>query len=442
MLHLNFDLSMQRHMRPMFVALMCIASPILASAEETPGRTEPVVQDVYEVRNVAIDVTARTAAFARDIGIRRAQRQALDLLIERLTAEDGRSAIPMLDDSGVDSLVLSIQFANERYSSTRYIADLTITFNEDAIRQLLAISGAPFSETLTRPVLVVPTYQSSGLHGAWMDPDHWTELWRDVDWRTSLVPFVFPEPVIEEPEALAEDFTEEDGFAEDGSLSEYDEAMDQDEGEFWDTPEPSEIPAISEDPESMDDMANADTTDALLEQADDWTMLEPEPTLSYEEQYTSSERLTVTAYDAIDLFSGSTVLAVQAVRRGVLGEDQTEYRFQPGAGEDFDTFMTRVARTIGFDIANAWKQQTLVTQDNAQQMAGRVQLGSLADWVTLRHRLGEVPLIRNLTLETISTAEATFTLDYFGTPDQLSASLKQYGIGLNRGETHWSLFFE
>ena len=439
MLHLNFVLSMQRHLRPLFVAAMCIASPILANAEETPGRTEPVVQDVYEVRNVAIDVTARTAASARDIGIRRAQRQALELLIERLTAEDGRSAIPVLDDAGVDSLVLSIQFANERYSSTRYIADLTITFNEDAIRQLLAISGAPFSETLTRPVLVVPTYQSSGLHGIWMDPDHWTELWRSVDWRTSLVPFVFPEPVVEEPEVS------EENLAEDDSPSIYDETIYEPQGEFWDEPEP----ALSEDPVTSqgdvlpptEDMTNSPTEDVVLVGADDWTMLEAEPTLSFEEQYASSEQLTVTAYDALDLFSGSTVLAVNAVRQGVLGEDETQYRFQPGPGEDFDAFMTRVAQTIGFDIANAWKQQTLVTLNNSQQMAARVQLGSLADWVTLRTRLNEVPLIRNMTLETINTAEATFTLDYFGTPEQLSASLKQYGIGMDRGEQGWSLYF-
>jgi hypothetical protein len=355
------------------VACLAMVVPPVGAQDYGP------VPNAYQIDDVAVDVTASTAAIARDIAIRHGQRRALDMLIKRLTIAEDRQGIPTLDDANVEALVLSIQFKNERYSSTRYISDLTITFNQEGVRRLLDISGSRFSETMARPMLILPYHQNAGLSVAWDDKSTWQTAWSDADWRTSLVPFVLPET---------------------------------------DT-------AITVDLLGTELGAGSIENAALMA-----------------DLYETSETLTVIARDSVDLFTGASLLEVETIRRGIGDEVRTEYVFEFKPDESGEELFARVAQAIGREIAQEWKVQTLVSLDQLAELQARFYLTSLDDWVKLQKRLRQIPVIKEIVLREISVTKASITLNYLGTPEQLSATLQHYGIVIQPLEQHWVLLLK
>jgi len=348
----------------------------LLSGEPEKARTVIVARDPYEISKVNVDVTAGTAAIARQIAIRQGQRRALNILLQRLTVEEDRQRIPVLDDARVAALVLSIKFEDERYSSTRYISDLTITFSQPAVRELLDIAGSRFSETMARPILVLAQHENAGLSVHWDDNETWKQAWQEADWRTSLVPFIVP--------------------GAEGAESEVDVSLMV----------------------NLDDLGNA----AFLAQL-----------------YGTSETLTVFARDTIDLFTATPQLEVSTIRRGAVSEESNDQIFIRQDSEASRAFFGRVAATIGGAIADEWKEQTLVSLSDTGSLDAIVELENLKAWVELRQGLQKISLIKNITLKEISASRALLQLDYLGSPQQLSASLGQRGISMQDMGRIWQL---
>src|SRR6201999_680232 len=70
--------------------------------------------------------------------------------------------------------------ANERRSTTRYVADVTYTFNPEAVARLLRDAGIAYAQGAARRILLVP--MSPGFQ---MGP--WTQAFAAL--RDSVVPF-------------------------------------------------------------------------------------------------------------------------------------------------------------------------------------------------------------------------------------------------------------
>ncbi|MEN3973767.1 DUF2066 domain-containing protein [Emcibacter sp. SYSU 3D8] len=146
----------------------------------------------FEVKEVPVDITADTAANARTIAIGEAQSRALDLLLRRMTLKGDRDRLPRLDGNSVSRLVQSIQFADERYSSTRYIAKVTVAFNPGGIRSLLGRYNIPFAEAPAHPVLVLPVLDSGSSRIA-AESNPWWAAWSRQDWQENLLALTLPQ---------------------------------------------------------------------------------------------------------------------------------------------------------------------------------------------------------------------------------------------------------
>lgn len=141
----------------------------------------------FAVPDVPVDVTADTAAAARNIAIGEAQGQAFGMLLRRMTLKEDRGRLPRLDGNSVSSLVQSIEFSEERYSSTRYIAKVTVAFSPNGIRSLLQRNNIPFAEAPENPILVLPVF-----NGALGQANPWWNAWERQDWRENLLSFELP----------------------------------------------------------------------------------------------------------------------------------------------------------------------------------------------------------------------------------------------------------
>ncbi|MBT3395756.1 MAG: DUF2066 domain-containing protein, partial [Alphaproteobacteria bacterium] len=149
-------------------------------------------QDVFVILDVEVDATADDANAAREVALEAGMRAAYHRLLRRLTP---RSFYDRHGEPGADrvaALVYGIEVANERTSSTRYLASLTISFQREAVRAMLRTEGIPFAETASKPLLVLPVFTTAGAALLWDEPNPWRSAWGSVRGRDSLLPLVIP----------------------------------------------------------------------------------------------------------------------------------------------------------------------------------------------------------------------------------------------------------
>jgi hypothetical protein len=148
--------------------------------------------DPFTVRNVEVDVTAADAMAAREKAIDEAQRKAFERLVGRLATEGGAKAMAPPEGRALDELVRNFEVDSEKVSAVRYIATFTVRFKPDAIRSLLRSQSVTFTETQSRPLLVLPLYRADGALVLWDDPNPWREAWWKLGATDGVVPLTMP----------------------------------------------------------------------------------------------------------------------------------------------------------------------------------------------------------------------------------------------------------
>lgn len=169
--------------------LLALAPPATAAAA-----------DAFAVK-VDVDVSAGTVAIAKENAIAEAQRTGFRRLLERLTPTADHGRLPQ-----ADALQYVRDFAvdQERSSTVRYIATLTVRYNPAAVRRLLRDHGIHYADARTRPVVVMPVFKGKdGVLALWSDPNPWRAAWAAAG-PGGLVPVTVPASDTATPEqALA-----------------------------------------------------------------------------------------------------------------------------------------------------------------------------------------------------------------------------------------------
>ena len=144
----------------------------------------------FEVSDVVADVTADSAAHARDQAIAQAQRTAFSQLLERFDADAALGT--KLSDDDIATLVQNFEVQNERASSVRYIGTFTVQFRPAAVRNYLGQHNASFDETPGKPVGVLPVLVTTGRAVLWEDKTRWRAAWENNAHGGGLVPVIVP----------------------------------------------------------------------------------------------------------------------------------------------------------------------------------------------------------------------------------------------------------
>ncbi|MDR3438445.1 DUF2066 domain-containing protein [Telmatospirillum sp.] len=156
-----------------------------------PGPLFAQSVDPFTVRNVQVDISADNVSVARDRALADGQRQALDLLLQRLTAPADWSRLPKLSGSDIDNAVLDVGIDHEKRSTVRYLATLSVRFKPDAIRRLLRGANIAYAEWRGRPVAVLPVFQADGTPQLSEPANPWREAWRGGA-AQGIVPMIVP----------------------------------------------------------------------------------------------------------------------------------------------------------------------------------------------------------------------------------------------------------
>jgi hypothetical protein len=341
---------------------------------------------------VKVDATADSAAAARDLARIDGQRKALAVVIDRLSGSPDSAKLPKLDDKAITDMVESFEVANERMSAVRYIADYTFHFRPSKVRRLVhvvdnasvetsnkpsseAASKPAVSESVPKPIVVLPVYQEGGRIVLWDDPNPWREAWGQLSPELSgAVRLTIP-------------------LGDAGDLA----AIDADR-------------AISGKSEALTTIAQqnggGETVVALA-------------TAAREGDHISNLQLSIKRY-----------------RSGRLADTQS-LALDAHSDESEGDFLKRAADAVASEIVA--KRNANPRTDQQATLSAAVPISSLGDWIQVRDRLASVPTVRKVDLLSLTRQEARIQLRYVGSPDQLRSSLAEVDLDLGGSDPVWRL---
>lgn len=332
--------------------------------------------DPFEIRRVAVDVTAETAAMAREQALGEGERTAFRRLLERLTLGSDHDRLPRPAPGEIADYVKDFEVAAEKASAVRYLATLNFRFKGDAVRRLLTDHGVAFAETLSKPVLVLPVYRSLGALLLWDEPNPWRDAWAGRPPMDSLVPTVLPLGDLADISAIG---------------AEQAVAGDQ-----------QRLAAIA---------ARYGAGDTLVAQA--------------------TQRMGA---------NGLPVLEVDVRRYGTALQEQTVVQaYVAAVGEGLDELLAYAALDLTRQIEDNWKRDNLLQFGHNAVIAVTVPITGLEDWLNVRKRLAGVAVVRRTDLVLLSRDEVRINLHYLGDPDQLALGLEQVDLALSRKGDDWIL---
>lgn len=336
------------------------------------------VADVFEVRNVSVDVTDESATLARKKALQQGSRIAFQRLMERLTLLRDRARLPRLEQEEIASFVRDFSVRDEKTASKRYLAKLNYRFRKDEIRSLLKDFNLPFAETQSKPVLVLPVYRAGGAIALWDDPNPWRNAWARTSRNEGLVPLVQP----------AGD------LADVGSIG----------------PEQ----AVQGDRERLQAIAD---------------------------RYATGDVIVADAQLKLDPAVARQGLEVFVTRYGNDPEPLTEQLlYRQGEGETVDQLLNRAVVEVADYIENQWKEANLLKLNRPNIAAVAIPIIGLKDWLAVKQRLKAVALVREAELVLLSLDEARVNLHYVGDPEQLQVSLGQADLTMIQEDGEWVIY--
>ena len=141
--------------------------------------------DLFTVPDVHVDASAASSHEAYTIALQQGRPKAWTVLFRRLTRQQDWARQPALDITALDHLSRGYTIANERRSTTRYVADVTYMFNPEGVERVLRDANIAYIGAAAKRILVIPMAPNYA-RGAW------AVALASPRFRGSVVPFAVP----------------------------------------------------------------------------------------------------------------------------------------------------------------------------------------------------------------------------------------------------------
>lgn len=346
---------------------------------------------LYTVAKISVDVTAKDAVAAREMGMAEAEQRAVMTVLKRIVPTSAYSSLPEISKDDIETLVNGVSIRSEQNSTTRYLAVLDISLNEQALQQFLQDQNISFSEARAPSISILPlmldggSVKSEGAEG-------WREAWEDLDLSHSVTPATIlrPRPDLDagtvkavlagDPPALA-------SMQEDYNYGQLVIAVGElDHGQF------------------VTRLAGTDAVGPIT--------------------FEQSDKLTGDAKTAARNAAG-IAFGVLENRWKMSHEGEaraTEVKHEEGAGTG--------AETEGKSNELAEVPRNVVAE---------VEFSGLKDWQDIRGRLMNIAGIQGLEVNSLSARAASITFDYAGSLGKLQTELGQNGFELGEKDGNFVL---
>ncbi|MEI6559669.1 MAG: DUF2066 domain-containing protein [Rhodospirillaceae bacterium] len=388
----------------LFVAVSGMtAQPARAQAPLTVGSSSSA-DDPFSVTGVAVDVTAASAAEARDKAISEAQRKAFAVLFKRLVPDSATRVVPAVAESDLQRMIQGFEIEQERGSAVRYVASMAFKFRRKAVGTYLTSLGLKINEpaqpasasapaapaapvapvaVLTapaRPSLVLPLAQGAASSVLWEERTPWRSAWEDFAATSGAGKLVVPA------------------------------------GELTDIADIGAREAVIGDPASIAKIAGHYGVGQVVVVA-------------------------LTGADRLDPGAGAQVVIS---RYGADGRPAgpAETAQVPGTlGEPVPSFLGRVAAAVSERLAASSVAVAPAAAVDAPVLAG-VPITGMLDWLEVRRRLTSDPMVSSVDMLAMSRTRVDVAIHYRGEVDGLRAMLDRDGLTLVPTPGGWSLYIK
>ena len=322
---------------------------------------------VFTVSGVRVDVTAETAAAAREAAHAEGHVKAMEKLLARLLPRDELGLLRQLKAAEILAFVQDFSVGNERTSDVRYLAELTFRFRPEPIRELLRANGLQHAETMSKPVVVLAIFGIEGEVVLWGEGNPWLATWAARPPGGWLVPLIVP-------------------LGDLGDLTAVDAAR-----------------ALNGEVEALGAVARRyDAEDVLITQA----VLLGDPLL------------------------GQATLQVGTVRLGRFAQQTTIDNYAQPVGGTAQDLLALAADAVGATVQEAWKQRNLLRPGSQRQIAVTVPVTQLAELIEIKRRLVGVAAVRGSKVTALSRSKAEMAVTFVGEDEQLVLAMAQSDLDL------------
>jgi hypothetical protein len=332
---------------------------------------------VFTVGGIEVDASSTDAVSARTRAVRGGQQAGRDRLLRRLVLDRDDGRLPRAATLPIDNYVQSFEIANEELSSTRYIAQLTVAYDPDAVRSLLSGEGIAFAQSLSKPVVLLPLYEGPQGARLWPDDNPWWEAWALHMDPEQLLRLVLPL------------------------------------GDLEDFSTVSVAQAQNGDPLALANLAA---------------------------RYGAEGVLVVTAR-TVGGAQPEQVTAVQLDARrigedGAQGQPQT---LSVGPARPLEPTLALAVEQMQASLDERWKSANLLRFDQGGLMVVAVPIARLADWVAIRQSLAGLPELSKIVMVSFSQDRVGLEMHYIGDEPGLEQALARLGLALTREGESWLL---
>ncbi|MFQ6018390.1 MAG: DUF2066 domain-containing protein [Kiloniellaceae bacterium] len=324
--------------------------------------------DVFTVRGIEVDVTAETAAAAREAALAQGHVLALQKLLTRILPRDELARVRRLEADEIVQFVQDFEVAEERRSDVRYLASLTFRFKPEPLRQLLRADGLLYAETRSKPVLVLPVFGIAGQAKLWGETNPWWQAWamrRPGDW---LVPLRMP-------------------LGDLGDISTIDAEQ-----------------TLSGDTERLSKLAR---------------------------RYGAEDVIITQAVLLGDPEAGQASLQIGTSRLGVQERQTIIENHHQQAGESLAALFSRAAEAVDREVQESWKQSNLLRAGSERKLSATVPVGRLADWLEVKRRLEAVAPVVRSEVTGLSRSRTEVDITFVGDEQQLVLAMAQSDLTLS-----------
>ena len=360
---------------------------LLASALASSGAAQ-AADSLYAVAKLSVDITAKDAVAAREMGMAEAEQRAVEIVLKRLVPLSVYASLPELSKEDVEGMIDGVSIRSEQNSSTRYLGVLDVSVNERAVKQFLEEQSVAYSETRPSSISILPlvldgaSVKSEGAEG-------WRQAWESLDLSHGVTPATILKP---RPNL--------DARAVKAVLAGNAEALTSMQEDYGDGPLVIAVGQV-DGKTFVTRLAGADSVGAIN-------------------------------YGHTDTFTGDAKEAARnaaAIAFGIL-----ENRWK--VSQEGEAPPTAVKYDEGTPGAGETPKEGVEVPRN---VVADVEFSGLKDWQDMRGRLMNIAGIQALEVNSLSARKASVTFDYAGSLGRLQTELGQNGFVLDEKDGNFVL---
>lgn len=337
------------------------------NAQANSVQANASLDQLFTIRDVKVDESDRSASRARQAALLKAEADAYQKLLTKLTQAEDRVRLPELTVAERQALISGIELVDEQTSSRRYVATLNVRFEPSSVSSFLAEHNVPHVLGTGSDILVLHSHQRGLINILW-EPDESLSAARDsVDWVNRIRGYKFPRGELRE--RMAASAAEVAGLDEQAALA----------------------------------VGGVSGLDSVL--------------------LMSSKMMKKN--------DGSSILMYQflASDSGVVGEGAIPVEEGTPNLDEAAAIVVMYEQVLE-NVDSSWRQRLLVDTGTQGTLEVLVPSLSLEDLAHVERSLAEISLVQSYQISAIGLPLSQFLINYTGRLDQLALALKFAGLEL------------